>query len=274
MNSRVDVPPRFSTVTDVRRGLRALEATLLAREDPRAAFAIAYAETTEIVETWIEQRRFLQTEMVSSYVVAFANAYRDAFARFEVGHFDAVPAAWRQSFEARDRTTSMLQHLLLGINAHINHDLPHAVLGGGLDVRCPRCYRDHLCVDEALRAAIPPIRGRLAARLGWPMRGLNVVAGPAIDRVVSAAFVRARRHAWTLAAALDAAPNEVARSRIAAFIERRAAQAGRRILAADRAPLHWLASVSGVQEKTTSNVWQTIGMSSVGVYFVPASSRW
>ena len=245
----IPVPPPFTSVADVVRGLAAIEGELIARRDPRAAFAIAYLASAQKQERWLHRGEFLQRALVSNCVVVFANAYRDALARYESGDARDVPAAWRQSFGAgRDRTLWTLQHLLLGINAHINHDLPYAVLNGGLNVRCPHCYHDYRRMDDALQAAIPTVRGRLAGHLEWPMRIVNAIDRGAVDAAVAAAIASARRRSWMLATALDTAATPAARSGISAFIGQRAAQAGRCIVDGSRMPSRWLSSLYAVSD--------------------------
>jgi hypothetical protein len=227
---QLTVPPRFTRVRDVVEGLAHLEEELVAQRDRRAVFVTAYLTITRTIEAWLERGVFLQNAVVAAYAVAFANAYRHALASYEQGRPDEIPAAWRQSFDARlDARVSVVQHLLLGINAHINHDLPYAVLQGGLDVHCDRCYSDHTRINDALRVATPFVRRRITA--AWPRRYhlVGYLYGPMIDEAVAMTFVRARQRSWALAKMLDTAP-PAERLRLRAFIDERAARIGDRIL--------------------------------------------
>jgi hypothetical protein len=245
MNShRVSVPAPFTRVRDVVEGLTCLEDVFLARGDRRGVFVTAYLTVTQTLDSWLDRGLFLQNTLVADYVVVFANAYRQALASHQEGSPDNVAMAWRQSFEAcRDPRVSVFQHLLLGINAHINHDLPYAVLQGGLDVRCQRCYHDHRRIDDALRVATPLVRRRIAALYQRPLRVANYLYGRMIDDAVSLTFERARQHSWVMAKALEAAGPSSERLRVGALIDRRAASAGQLILRRRYAPAASLASL-------------------------------
>ncbi len=241
------VPAPFERVRDVVEGLAGLEDALQARGDRRAVFVTAYLTITRTLESWLHGGLFLQNGVVADYVVVFANAYRQALASREDGRTGDVATAWRQCFDAcLDPRVSILQHLLLGINAHINRDLPYAVLQGGLDVRCERCYRDHRRIDDALRVATPLVRGRIAALYRRPLYAASYLYGRVIDDAVAVAFERARQNSWVLAQALDAARVSSARLRVGALIDRRAELAGRLILRRRYAPAASLASLYAV----------------------------
>jgi hypothetical protein len=231
------IPSPFRTVDGVLAGLCALEAAFVAAGDRRGVFTTAYVVTTTTFKHWIENRRFLQNDLVARYVVAFGNLYRDALAADENGEPWAVPAAWRQSFEAsRTRRTSIFQDLLLGINAHINHDLAHAVIRAGLNVDCNTCYQDHTRMNDALRLATQLVRRRVAANYSRWLNVANWLYGRAIDAAVATSFEKARDNAWTWAKTLARADSEAERTEVASTIDRRAELAGGQILARRRSP--------------------------------------
>jgi len=179
---------------------------------------------------------------MARYVVAFGNLYREALAFHEAGQRSAVPGAWRQSFDAcRFRRTSVFQDLLLGINAHINHDLAHAVIRAGLDVACDRCYQDHTRMNESLRLATPLVRKRVATNFSPWINVANWLLGKTIDAAVADSFERARQNAWAWATALSRARNTSESRRIEVMIDRRAELSGQQILDRRRSPAKALA---------------------------------
>jgi hypothetical protein len=234
---QISVPPSFRTVEGVLAGLHQLEAAFVAAGDRHGVFTTAYVVTTTKLKDWIDHGHFLQNELVERYVVAFGNAYRDALAADTVEFRGAVPLAWRQSFDAcRAGRTSIFQDLLLGINAHINHDLAHAVIRAGLDVNCQRCYQDHCRMNEALRLATPLVRRRVAANYSRWLDLANWIYGRSIDRAVARAFEQARENAWGWAKALAAAGSDAERANVEQMISRRAEMAGQQILDRRRTP--------------------------------------
>lgn len=94
--------------------------------DPRLAFLATYARTTAAVGEVIGAARFEDPQWVDRWDVAFAQLYLDALAAYEADPASA-PRPWRAALGA-DPALSPLQLVLLGMNAHINFDLPQALL--------------------------------------------------------------------------------------------------------------------------------------------------
>jgi hypothetical protein len=91
--------------------------------DAGGYFTIVYRAVTERVRAGIVAGEFADCEQMERFDVLFALRYLDARERWYSGSAD-VPLSWRVAFEtARDRRCLVAQHLLLGINAHINLDL-------------------------------------------------------------------------------------------------------------------------------------------------------
>jgi hypothetical protein len=247
--SPIPVPAPFARVHDVIAGLTQLENAFVAAKDRRGVFVTAYLVITRTIQEWIDRELFLQNEMIACYVVAFANAYRQALAHYEAGERLAIPKAWQQSFDASHAgDASIIQDLLLGINAHINHDLPYAVLQGGLNVHCDRCHHDHTRINDSLRLATPLVRQRIAAIHRRGLHITNWIFGRTIDEAVAYTFQRARQNSWALAKALDAARRADQKACLGDMINDRAASAGRTILAHRYAPAKCLASLYEVED--------------------------
>lgn len=229
------VPARFRTVDDTLAGLKRIRNELIARQDRRAIFATAYLETTTTFRDWIRQRRFESNERMEKYVVAFANAYRQALEDYERG--EAAPEAWRLAFDAcRSDRSTVTEHLLLGINAHINHDLTFAILSAGLDVRSESCHRDHLRANEALREATPRVRQQVVAIFRPPGAWMSRVFARRIDEATASSFVHARNNSWAAATAIATAPSRQARNSFRRAVKRCSAVAAARIQANKNSP--------------------------------------
>ncbi len=71
---------------------------------------------------------FADSRWVSRESMVFADYYFDAYDDWLAGHRTAVPAAWLIAFEAARRSRiSGAGDLMLGMNAHINRDLPYVL---------------------------------------------------------------------------------------------------------------------------------------------------
>src|SRR6478672_10885354 len=99
----------------------------LATTSPRRPFLSTYMRTTQAVGDAVNAGRFLDPDWVERWDVAFAQLYLQAHDAFVAGATSAVPRPWRLAFSAPDDLPA-LRHVLLGINAHVNYDLPQAML--------------------------------------------------------------------------------------------------------------------------------------------------
>jgi hypothetical protein len=115
--------------------------------DVRRHFHATYLRTTRAVAAEIAGGGFRDNPWVERWDLVFADLYLDALAADLAG--EPVPMPWRVAFDAaRDHADlPPLRHVLLGMNAHINFDLPQALVA----VIAPADFDDPDLV--ALRAA-------------------------------------------------------------------------------------------------------------------------
>lgn len=178
----------------------------LPADSPRRPFLSTYLRTTQAVGDAVDTGRFLDPDWVERWDVAFAELYLRAHDAFIAGEMSDVPRPWRLAFTAPDDLPA-LRHVLLGINAHVNYDLPQAMLtvistGDFADdglVR--RRRRDHESIDALLGSRVKDED----ALLGDTKTVLDRLLTP-LNRLGSKRFLReARRKVWHNVAALNAA---------------------------------------------------------------------
>ena len=86
-----------------------------------------YFHVTKAVEDRIDAGGFADAAYLSLLDVQFAQLYFNALKAFLSNA--ALPACWQTLFMAREETSlARIQCALAGINAHINHDLPIAIV--------------------------------------------------------------------------------------------------------------------------------------------------
>lgn len=237
----IAVPRPFTNVVEVEAGLASLERAFAERGDVRGAFATTYLESTRRQFVWLRERRFGDMPWVERAMVAFANRYRGALESYEAARLDEVPVPWRLALDADRRgVLAAVQNLLLGINAHINHDLPLALAEVGLTIGGESRLDDHQRINETLFAATPEVRRRVPTLYAARLRFVSRWFGGTIDRLVAAGLVAARRRAWNAAADLVAASTEGERRRVFERIHDRAVAVGREIVARRLAPVRWV----------------------------------
>jgi hypothetical protein len=190
--------------------MEALLGPLQEAGDARRFFHATYLRTTRAVRDALRAGLFSDPQWVERWDVAFADWYLDALTADSSG--GAVSKPWAVAFRAAREQPSApaLRHVLLGMNAHINYDLPQALLavispGEFADPAVvARRRADHQRIDEVLSRQVGAEDAELA-RAGAPRSRTDVLLGPA-NQAASRRFLReSRAKVWHNAVALDAA---------------------------------------------------------------------
>lgn len=143
-----------------------------------AAFLQTYYRTTRAVGKAILNGTFEDPVWVERWDIAFANLYLEALDA-EVDRRGRVSRPWQLAFSA-PACLHPLHHVLLGINAHVNYDLPQALLAviGSeefADARVmDRRRRDHERLDAVL-----------ASRVRAEDQQLSVAGKALVDRLLT-----------------------------------------------------------------------------------------
>ena len=184
--------------------LESLELT----HDPARFFLGTYRRTTRAVGQALDDVVVADPEWVADWVVDFADRYLAALDAHRADPATA-PAPWRRAFGA-DPGLRPEGHVLLGMNAHINFDLPQSLVAmiPPADFADPAVlalrHRDHERIDGILAARVAAEDVALA-RAGARRTVVDRLLSPA-NRRASRLFLReARRKVWANAAALHAA---------------------------------------------------------------------
>jgi hypothetical protein len=172
----------------------------------RRLFLATYMRTTEAIGAAVDLGAFEDPEWVEQWDVVFAEYYLRAHDADLAGRFAEVPRPWRIAFNA-PASLPALRHVLLGINAHVNFDLPQALL----DVISPNDFdqpailasrrRDHERIDAVLASRVGAEDDELSAEQTL----LDRLLRPA-NRRASKRFLReARQKVWHNAGELNIA---------------------------------------------------------------------
>jgi hypothetical protein len=176
------------------RGRRG-RARLRRRPDGVACFNYLYLSVTEGVLTALPQ--FEHAASVERLAVVFAEYYLSAYRAAKVEA--EVSKAWAPLFESRaKRGVAPIQFALAGMNAHINNDLPWALLQAweefGVEPEHGTAeHRDFELVNGILSRVQGEVRATLESGL---LRWLDRVLGRLDDLVASISVARARDEAW------------------------------------------------------------------------------
>lgn len=189
--------------------------------DHDAIFALSYLRTTEEYRRTIEDPDFFEdTRFVNHEDVVFAAVYSAAYASHHSGASWATPGAWSVAFRAAERRElPAIGNLVLGINAHVQRDLPFVLAAIGL-VKPDGGSRktDHDRVNRFLNRVTDGLMEEIARRFDPTIDDGD--APTMIDDVASFQVIPAWREvAWRNAERLVSAPTPAARALVAADIE-------------------------------------------------------
>ena len=204
--------------------------------DHRAVFATTYLELTKTLRQVLRERPSFLRYPKYLYVedALFANVYFDAIRDARRGK--EIPEAWRIAFDAaKSADLNAAQDMLLGINAHVQNDMPFVLAALGLRTRSGESRKeDHDAINEVLDRSYPDVVNAVRDRFD-PRVGLtNSEALPA-DDVLGLELVKGwREMVWRNAERLLNAKDEAERERVAQGIQDNAANWARGLAAVEQ----------------------------------------
>jgi len=169
-------------------------------------FATLYRNVTVRVKAGIAEGFFEDGPRVERLDVAFANRYLTALESFQRGQHPSL--CWLVSFKAASsRRPLILQHLLLGINAHINFDLGIAAAEIAPGAQLPALKHDFEQINNILGGMLNKVRANVDELSPW-IDFLDNFETQRQDKLINFSLTKARDSAWRVAerlAPLDAA---------------------------------------------------------------------
>jgi hypothetical protein len=193
----VRTPPQ--SVADVMQTMQVIGATCI-DGDGLKWFNWLYLQVTQAVETRILSAGFSDPVWLAELDVQFARLYFSALASaLDDNAARRPPGCWRALFDRRGQIqTARIQFALAGINAHINHDLPLALVAtceatGTTPQHGGTHYNDYTALNATLDSLIESGKHTLNVRL------LGDVLPPASsveDTIAAWSVSAAREAAW------------------------------------------------------------------------------
>ena len=218
------------TVTGIDQVLARLDEVVAAAIDDRdrcGYFAVLYRKVTAKVKEGLEAGFFDDAARMERLDALFAERYLDAIAARRAG--TPATASWQLTFEAGPRWRPLiLQHLLVGINTHINLDLGIAAARCSPGSELPALRRDFDRINAILAAMIATFQEDLRRISPW-LGLLDRFGARTQTELVRFSIVAARAGAWRFVTELATAPAAGWDTRIEDR-DRRVAAVGERVL--------------------------------------------
>jgi hypothetical protein len=188
--------------------------------DHNSLFALAYLRTTEEYQRASNEPGFFaDPRFLNHYDAVFARFYFDAEDGWRAGSHAEVDPAWQVAFAAADASeVTSTGNLLLGMNAHINNDLPFTLATIGLVAPDGTSRKpDHDKVNQFLNRLSEPMRAEIVARYD-PAFGDGDLPGTLDDSAIMQVIVTWREAAWRNAERIVNAPTPAQRALVEAEI--------------------------------------------------------
>ncbi|MRH41698.1 hypothetical protein GH741_03305 [Aquibacillus halophilus] len=182
--------------------------------DYRVIFQRVYLLMTKEMQRRLIDDFFEDSVWMERVLVKFAQYYFDAIDSYEIGKY--CSPAWKLAFDqATDRRGFVVQDALLGINAHINSDLPmvlHSILTEDKawpDARIMmRRRQDHERINEVLADLVDLAQDELANHHARFIRPVDFLMGRKDESLSSFILTHCRSSVWYNTELLLDAPDE------------------------------------------------------------------
>ena len=168
------------------------------QNNPLGFFPALYQAVTIRVANGIKIQRFADSGGMEQLDVVFANRYFEALDQYLKG--EAPTRSWKLAFDQHQRDDLIvLQHLLLGINAHINLDLGlSAAKVAKSGSQLEQVEADFLEINHLLQEMIEEVQDRLNSfSIFW--KSADFLLGKADELMASFSLKRSRKFAWKIA---------------------------------------------------------------------------
>lgn len=208
------------------------------RGDLRFLFLRCYAIMSHNMLEALETGRFQDPVWVKGLLHHFADYYFDALQQYD-GREDDTPAVWRQAHDAScTQDLHVMQHLLLGINAHINYDLVLS-LYDELSPDWPVLdnkeremrHQDHLLVNTIISETIDTVQDQVIKRQSPFMGLVDRMMGRVDEWLLSEIISGWRSDVWRETGRMLEARSPEQREEIRFEVEAHVMQKARQLLA-------------------------------------------
>lgn len=210
--------------------------------DHGAVFALTYLRTTEEFRRTVQgdPAFFSDVPWINHEDAIFADFYFRAYDNWQAGNTSAVPKAWQTAFQASaSPNVTAAGDMLLGMNAHINRDLPYTLAAVGLVKQGGATRKpDHDLVNAFLENIADPLQVELAERYDPIFALTDAEPSPFDEEGVLLAVRLFRENAWRYAEQLMAATTDAQRALVSEAIETQSALYADLILAANTVPTY------------------------------------
>jgi hypothetical protein len=196
--------PAIHTIDEVLEALDSIIKQAEDNNDTAGYFAALYRKVTARVKQGIANNEFEDGPRMEQLDVTFASRYIDAHVAWKNNQL--VSASWKKAFDiTTDYWPIVLQHLLMGMNAHINLDLGIAAAQVSANNNINALQNDFNTINSILSSLVTEVQNELAdiwPRLKWILQKTKHVD----DFLVDFSMQLSREGAWNFAVSIAGKP--------------------------------------------------------------------
>lgn len=217
----------MKTIEEVLKKLDEIIIWCKENKSPAGYFACTYRIMTAQVLKGIQQKKFEDNPRMTKLDIAFASRYLDAWENYSKGK--KCTNSWYMAFEAtKNKDLLILQHIFLGMNAHINLDL-----GISAASIMPNRKINPLKTDfEKINSVIASINQNVQDSLNkicYPVELIDKLSNGKDNAVLDFAISKARDTSWATAVISSNTPNFLKES-VVGIVDYAAAKVASQIL--------------------------------------------
>lgn len=188
--------PKPTTINAVLEELDAIIYDCISANSRLGYFAYVYRRTTAEIASELAKGNFQNKLLLEEFDVVFANLYIDAYKGYKANK--PTSKVWEFSFQNQNESLTILQHILLGMNAHINLDLSVAAahVMKGKDIK--HLHADFMKVNDILFQITNELQDRLS-RVSPFMFLLDWVGQNSDEKIIDFSMRKAREQSWNSA---------------------------------------------------------------------------
>jgi hypothetical protein len=195
----------LSTIDDVITAMDAIIQRAWDEKSRTGYFAALYRRVTIAVRDGVSGGRFQNGPLMEQLDVTFASRYLDALTTYQSGGKPSL--SWKLALDAcNDDSRLILQHLLAGMNAHINLDLGIASAQVSPGNQLPGLKTDFDQINDILAAQVGAVESEMAA-LSPLIKTLSTVGLSSETTLINFNIGLARKASWCTAQRLANEPS-------------------------------------------------------------------
>ena len=236
----------MKTIEEVIQKLDEIIAWSIANKSPIGYFACTYKSMTLAVLEGIKKKKFEDGKRMVTLDLAFANRYFEALENYQNNR--KCSNAWFTAFEAaKNKDLLIMQHIILGINAHINLDL-------GVSAAAIMPYRkvnllqnDFNKINEVIASINQKVQDSLS-KICYPIELVDQISNGQDNVILDFAISKARQTSWATAIILSNSINFI-RPSLVNMVDNAATLIARNIIIPTKTPPQLLKKMKSFESR-------------------------